>query len=423
MTNTTSRSVLYIHPEPAQVDDCGTVRLESCALSDFLAGAIGGDHFDSTFLFPRAKSSGAARLQLPPGTTVHLLDLPLLARSISAIVAEILRLPRRMWAMLELCSMCRSTNCLIVVGYSSIGTLAALFRRPSRRHPLVFIIRGNRLRTAQCSNRPWLRKQLLIWRLRLHRLVMWRMLKRGRAEAWFQGEGNLQETALAMNAMGLARLHLLNAVLDDLLAAKASAFEGKSPLMDVVFVGRLVKEKGLLDLIKAVQRMHSRGSYPVVHLIGAGPDEALIRRTISAAGLDQQFVFRGMVSDRLTVLNNIASARVLVLPSHTEGLPRVAVEAMACKTPTVLTAVGGIPLAFTDGVDAFIVPPHRPDRLADALVTALNMPSQDRQTMTTHAAGTAAAMSFTKRSAFVRARLHALIDERPLQNCSSADSP
>ncbi|MDP6722786.1 MAG: glycosyltransferase, partial [Pirellulaceae bacterium] len=369
-----AKRVLYIHPASAQVDSKGVVRLESCALVDFLAYALEGDEFDTTILFPRARTAKDVPLPVSSDTSVRLLDLPLLPRSVRAMTREIVRIPRLIRPFLELRRMCRSTACLIVVGYSFIGTLAALLRNPSRERPIVFIIRGNRLRTAQHSNRPWLRKTLLVGRLRLYRLVLRCLLKRGRAEAWFQGEGNLRETAATMTEAGRSRLHLLNAVLDDRLLGDTRERNRETQKKGVVFVGRLVKEKGLLDLVKAIGFMRARGNRPTIQVIGTGPDEQLVRHVVSRAGLADQFEFVGMIPDRSEVLAKIAAAEALVLPSHTEGMPRVSVEAMSCGTTAILTAVGGIPLAFKDGVDALIVPPHRPDRLAHALETALCMP-------------------------------------------------
>ncbi len=412
MALTPSR-VLYLHPTPASIDSGYTVKLESCALVDFLAYALDDDEFDTTILFPRAHTAGDVPLPVPSGVKVRLLDLPLLPGSISTVIREIARIPRLIRSFLELRRMCRSTACLIVVGYSSIGTLAAILRNPSRKRPLVFVIRGNRLRTAQHSNRPWLRKKLLVGRLRLHRGILRRLLKRGHAEAWFQGEGNLRETAAAMKEAGCSHLHLLNAVLDDRLLDDTSECNRETLKKGVVFVGRLVKEKGLLDLVEAVRLMQAQENYPTIQVIGTGPDEQLIRNAVSAAGLVDQFEFVGMIPDRSEVLAKIAAAEALVLPSHTEGLPRVSVEAMICGTTAVLTAVGGIPFAFRDGVDALIVPPHQPDRLAHALKTALCSPLRERRIMAAQAAHTAAEMSFSRRAIFVQSRLRLLLKGDP----------
>jgi glycosyltransferase involved in cell wall biosynthesis len=83
-------------------------------------------------------------------------------------------------------------------------------------------------------------------------------------------------------------------------------------------------------------------------LVGDGPDRPALERQIAAAGL----------GDRVRLLGNrphaelpelLAAADVMVLPSSSEGLANVWVEALACGTPIVISDVGGAREVLTDG--------------------------------------------------------------------------
>jgi glycosyltransferase involved in cell wall biosynthesis len=75
----------------------------------------------------------------------------------------------------------------------------------------------------------------------------------------------------------------------------------------------------------------------------------------------------------------MAACDLFCLPSHHEGLPVALMEALALGLPAVATRVGGVSELVTDGEDAVLVPPARPELLADALVDlALDPVRRDR---------------------------------------------
>jgi glycosyltransferase involved in cell wall biosynthesis len=131
-------------------------------------------------------------------------------------------------------------------------------------------------------------------------------------------------------------------------------------------VANLRPEKGH-DVLLGAARLTADGSLPVRFLAaGDGPMRDELEAELRRLGLGDRFVFAGERSD---VLRLMAGADILVLPSRHEGLPVVIMEATTAGMPLVVTAVGELPLLFTDGVDALVVPPGRPEALADAIGT------------------------------------------------------
>lgn len=131
----------------------------------------------------------------------------------------------------------------------------------------------------------------------------------------------------------------------------------------VVYVGRLVREKGLQELVAA---MAGLGGAELV-LVGDGPMRAQIAAEAAACGVKARLV--GPQPPEV-VARWITAGDVLALPSWSEGYPNVLVEAHACGRPVVATAVGGIP-EIVDERTGLLVPPRDVEALRGALAAAL----------------------------------------------------
>jgi glycosyltransferase involved in cell wall biosynthesis len=100
--------------------------------------------------------------------------------------------------------------------------------------------------------------------------------------------------------------------------------------------------KGVDVLIEAVAKLIDEGMRPTCYLIGQGPLGRSLDRQARLLGIEGRVRQLGPLPlDRLP--DWYRSADVLVLPSHSEGVPSVLVEASACGTPYVASRVGGIP--------------------------------------------------------------------------------
>lgn len=136
----------------------------------------------------------------------------------------------------------------------------------------------------------------------------------------------------------------------------------------VLYVGRLVAEKGLRELLQASRRLSTERPRARVVLVGEGPLRGELDAALAAdPSLPLQLAGAQAPAD---VARWMVAADVVTLPSYSEGHPNVLVEALACGRPVVATPVGGIP-EVVDAANGVLVPARDADALAAALVLAL----------------------------------------------------
>jgi len=140
----------------------------------------------------------------------------------------------------------------------------------------------------------------------------------------------------------------------------------------IATIGRLSSEKGHANLVDAVGIVATRGYKVTAVLAGDGPERQSLVERARALGLDDMVCFPGYVSQPERILEE---TDLMVLPSHTEGLPNAALEAMAMEVPVLATSVGGTPEVVLEGETGRLVPPHAPDALALAIIEFLANPA------------------------------------------------
>ncbi|MFZ0814289.1 MAG: glycosyltransferase family 4 protein [Candidatus Sulfotelmatobacter sp.] len=153
-------------------------------------------------------------------------------------------------------------------------------------------------------------------------------------------------------------------------AARQSGIQerrGRLPSRYFLYVGRLVAEKGVFDLVEAYERLDPqvRSQIALVFAGDGAEHEALVKRaskivpgTIRSLG----FVHR----EQLPELYALADG--FVFPTHSDPWGLVVNEAMACALPIIVTNVAGCTLDLVqDGWNGFVVPPRDPSRLAAAM--------------------------------------------------------
>ena len=145
---------------------------------------------------------------------------------------------------------------------------------------------------------------------------------------------------------------------------------------DLLYVGWIIPEKGILDLLDALLILSK--THPTVSLRLIGPmfgKESYWNKVAAERGLATRVTFVGPLLDRNRLVLELDNASVFVFPSHFEGLPVALLEAMTRGLACIGTTVGAIPDMLDHGQAGILVAPQTPTELAEALKSMLNDPA------------------------------------------------
>ena len=137
----------------------------------------------------------------------------------------------------------------------------------------------------------------------------------------------------------------------------------------IVCAGRLSPEKGQKDLLQAISMIRGSDRKACFVICGDGPCRESLEQEAVSLGISDRVRFAGFRRDLLEIFSIMD---LLVLPSYTEGLPNVILEAFSCAKPVVATKVGGVPEIVENGRNGFLIPPGRPNLLAQAIESCLD---------------------------------------------------
>jgi len=158
--------------------------------------------------------------------------------------------------------------------------------------------------------------------------------------------------------------------------ARVSEFREKLglPVRFILFVGRLVPEKGVFDLLEAYAKLES-GVRSEVGLVFAGDGVSREKLAQGAKGISPGVICFPGFAQREDLAGLYAVAEALVLPTHSDRWGLVVNEAMACGLPIIVSNVAGCAADLVeDGWNGYVVPDRDPERLSVAMASLLRQP-------------------------------------------------
>jgi glycosyltransferase involved in cell wall biosynthesis len=152
------------------------------------------------------------------------------------------------------------------------------------------------------------------------------------------------------------------------------------PRTEIVFAGRLVRDKGIDVLFDALRPLFIEYADLHLTLIGPGEERAALVARAAASGFQDRLTFTGvMAADRVQA--RIAKADLLVLPSRGDGWGMVINEALAVGVPVIASDVCGASDLIRHGVNGYVFRSENVQELRDCLRHFLNLQGEARQAM------------------------------------------
>jgi teichuronic acid biosynthesis glycosyltransferase TuaC len=138
-----------------------------------------------------------------------------------------------------------------------------------------------------------------------------------------------------------------------------------------LYAGYLIRRKGIYELVEAFSKIRKKGLDIMLVMCGSGPEESALKALIREKNIEDAVRMVGEVEpEQMSKWMQVSD--LFVLATHTEGMPNVVMEAMACGVPVIATAVGGLPAAIGDCEGAILVPPKNIDAFVEAIMGIAN---------------------------------------------------
>lgn len=139
----------------------------------------------------------------------------------------------------------------------------------------------------------------------------------------------------------------------------------------LLYVGRLRHEKGIVYLLEAIKILQTKLNI-FLTIVGGGSVLEELKNVTRQLKIEDRVVFEGHIAFGERLFSIYREHDIFILPSVSEGTPRVLLEAMCNGLAVIATNVGGIPFTIQNRYNGLLIPPKSPSTIADAVIEIVN---------------------------------------------------
>jgi glycosyltransferase involved in cell wall biosynthesis len=158
---------------------------------------------------------------------------------------------------------------------------------------------------------------------------------------------------------------------------KLLEYPKENKVISFIFIGRIIKSKGILELLKATKMIKEQHPNIEMHLLGSY-DDLELKEALETAEKVGLITYHGKQNE---VVSFLKKAHCIVLPSYFEGVPNVLLEAAASGRAIISSRIPGSVDTFIEGISGFGCQVKNPKDLADAMIKFINLPLEQKKQM------------------------------------------
>ena len=197
-----------------------------------------------------------------------------------------------------------------------------------------------------------------------------------KAKVVFTENPGIKEEMVAMNLFPADKIYVLRGAGVNTEHFALAPYPAEDKPVKFLFIGRVMKEKGIDEFFSAAKRLNAEGIACEFHV--AGDYEENYNDTIQQMQANENLVYHGFLDD---IRPLIASCHCFVLPSYHEGMANTLLECGSMGRPLITSAIHGCMEAVNEDVSGYLVPTQDADSLYEAMKRFALLPQEKKETM------------------------------------------